>query len=215
VETKKNTFGIVEFTPQSFLGPDLDLFFGNFSPNLVGVRPKSVLIDGAVVQTTNQSFDFNGESDLDLEYGMGLTNPQPIILLQTGDLVEGAGFDNWLDAVDASFCTFEGGDDPTQDGIYPDPLPGGFLKDLNLVVSSNPPTLCPSLMDKMSRPSPQRLLIGNAASMPNSALWEHQYFTVVGTMVSQEMEEFVLMRTITLLTMERFSIQTSRLHAPL
>lgn len=48
-----------------------------------------MLIDGAVVQTTNQSFDFNGESDLDLEYAMTLTNPQPITLLQTGDLVEG------------------------------------------------------------------------------------------------------------------------------
>ena len=46
--------------------------------------------------------------DLDLQYAMVLTNPQPITLLQTGDLVEGAGFDNWLDAVDASFCTFEG-----------------------------------------------------------------------------------------------------------
>ena len=57
---------------------------------------------------------------------MTLVNPQPIQLLQTGDLVEGAGFDNWLDAVDASFCTFDGGDDPEQDGIYPDPLPGGF-----------------------------------------------------------------------------------------
>jgi len=45
---------------------------------------------------------------------MGLTAPQPITLLQTGDIVEGAGFDNWLDAVDGSFCTFEGGDDPTQ-----------------------------------------------------------------------------------------------------
>ena len=64
---------------------------------------------------------------------MTLTNPQPVLLLQTGDLVEGAGFDNWLDAVDKSFCTFEGklmhyqvierkilitfvtgGDDPTQ-----------------------------------------------------------------------------------------------------
>ena len=102
---------------------------------MVGVRPKAVLIDGAVVQTTNQSFDFNGESDLDLQYAMALTNPQQITLLQTGDLVEGAtnmwiyimdvtldctssstgaGFDNWLDAVDGSFCTFEGGDDPTQ-----------------------------------------------------------------------------------------------------
>lgn len=45
--------------------------------------------DVAVIQTVNQSFDFNGESDLDLEYAMGLTNPQKITLLQTGDLVEG------------------------------------------------------------------------------------------------------------------------------
>ncbi|KAJ6476108.1 subtilisin-like protein [Mycena sanguinolenta] len=125
-ETKKNTFGIVEFTPQAFLGSDLDLFFANFSPSLVGVRPIPVLIDGAIVQTLDESFDFNGESDLDLEYSMALTNPQPIQLLQTGDIVEGAGFDNYLDAIDGSFCTFEGGDDPTQDGIYPDPLPGGF-----------------------------------------------------------------------------------------
>lgn len=81
--------------------------YRNFSPSLVGVRPTSVLIDGgttlilrvkcvlangfskAVVQTTDQSFDFNGESDLDLEYAMSLTNPQPITLLQTGDLTEG------------------------------------------------------------------------------------------------------------------------------
>ncbi|KAJ7595053.1 subtilisin-like protein [Mycena floridula] len=124
--SKKNSYGIVEFTPQAFLGSDLDLFFANFSPSLVGARPISVLIDGAVVQTTNQSFDFNGESDLDLQYAMSLVTPQPITLLQTGDLVEGAGFDNWLDAVDESFCSFEGGDDPEQDGIYPDPLPGGF-----------------------------------------------------------------------------------------
>ena len=128
----------------------------HFSPNLVGVRPTSVLIDGgnfhvnvhhcqrqpnkystAVVQTTSQSFDFNGESDLDLEYAMGLTAPQTITLLQTGDIVEGylilcrryvlqancyagsgAGFGNWLDAVDGSFCTFEGGDDPTQVKLF-------------------------------------------------------------------------------------------------
>ena len=43
----------------------------------------------AIIQTTNQSFDFNGESDLDLEYAMGLTAPQKITLLQTGDIVEG------------------------------------------------------------------------------------------------------------------------------
>jgi hypothetical protein len=43
----------------------------------------------AVIQTTNQGFNFNGESDLDLEYAMGLTAPQTITLLQTGDIVEG------------------------------------------------------------------------------------------------------------------------------
>ena len=103
----------------------------NFSPSQVGTTPKFISIDGGsypllsyyvsssnvfagVDQTTQQGFDFNGESDLDLEYAFGLTNPQPILLLQTGDLVEGASFNNWLDAVDGSFCTFEGGDDPTQ-----------------------------------------------------------------------------------------------------
>lgn len=126
IATHKNTFGIVEFTPQAFLQADLgeslriqsgstlsdyhppDMFFHNFSATQVGQKPQLVSIDGGVAQTVNQSFDFNGESDLDLEYGMALTNPQPITLLQTGDLVEGAGFDNWLDAIDASFCTFEG-----------------------------------------------------------------------------------------------------------
>ena len=43
----------------------------------------------AVIQTINQSFDLNGESSLDLEYGMVLTNPQPVTLLQVGDLIEG------------------------------------------------------------------------------------------------------------------------------
>ena len=43
----------------------------------------------AIVQTTDQSFDLNGESDLDLEYAMPLIAPQKITLLQTGDNVEG------------------------------------------------------------------------------------------------------------------------------
>jgi len=97
--------------------------FREFSPSQVGVRPEAVLIDGAIVQTFNQSFALNGESALDLEYGMALTHPQPVTLLQVGDLAEGASFNNWLDAVDESYC---GGDDPILDGIYPDPLPGGY-----------------------------------------------------------------------------------------
>ena len=67
------------------------------------------------------------------------------VIIDANNCFTGGGFDNWLDAVDASYCTFEGGDDPEQvrspsfsssalqnhqtyiqDGIYPDTLPGGF-----------------------------------------------------------------------------------------
>ncbi|KAJ7149248.1 subtilisin-like protein [Mycena crocata] len=132
-ETTKNTFGIVELTPGAFLGPDLDMFFANFSPSQVGARPVPVLIDGAIFQTIVEGLIFNGESDLDLEatdrilqYAMALTNPQPVQVLQTGDIIQGGSFNNWLDAVDGSYCTFDGGDDPDIDGIYPDLSPGGF-----------------------------------------------------------------------------------------
>lgn len=96
-------------------------------------------------QTTYQGFQYNGESDLDLEYGMSLvTAKQNVTLYQVGDLVEGrttlcisfelphercgagASFNNFLDALDGRYCTFEGGDDHSQDGTYPDPLPGGY-----------------------------------------------------------------------------------------
>ena len=104
---------------------DLDLFFRNFSTNQVGNRPIFDSIDGGVNQQTNMSFGLNGESDLDLEYAMALVYPQQVTLYQVGDLVQGASFNNFLDAIDGSYCTYEGGDDPTQDGIYPDPY-GGY-----------------------------------------------------------------------------------------
>jgi len=124
--TVPNTYGIVEYTPNAYLQSDLDVFFGNFSPSLYGMSPYMVSIDGGYAQTQYQSFGYNGESDLDLQYGMGLLGPsQPVTLYQVGDMVEGASFNNFLDALDASYCTFEGGDDPTQDATYPDPN-GGY-----------------------------------------------------------------------------------------
>ena len=122
----ENSYGIVEYTPEAYVPSDLDLFFKNFSSSQVGDRPVTDLIDGAVNQQTNMSFNFNGESDLDLEYALTLVYPQPVTLYQVGDLVEGASFNNFLDAIDGSYCTYEGGDDPSQDAVYPDPLPGGY-----------------------------------------------------------------------------------------
>lgn len=42
-----------------------------------------------MLQSTMTGFDYNGESNLDLEYAMGLVNPQKVTLLQTGDDVVG------------------------------------------------------------------------------------------------------------------------------
>jgi len=123
----KNSYGIVEYTPQAYVESDLDLFFKNHSKPSVGQRPDVVSIDGGVVQTTNQNFSFNGESNLDLQYGMALVGPQQkVTLYQVGDLIEGASFNNLLDALDGSYCTFEGGDEADQDADYPDPDPKGY-----------------------------------------------------------------------------------------
>lgn len=52
---------------------------------------------------------------------MSLVYPQKVTLYQVGDAVEGASFNNFLDALDGSYCTYDGGDDPNQDAAYPDP----------------------------------------------------------------------------------------------
>ncbi|TBU52071.1 subtilisin-like protein [Dichomitus squalens] len=123
VAADKNSIGVVEYTPQSHNPSDFDVFFGNYSKNQVGERPTLVSIDGGFIDPEG---DF-GESSLDLQYVLGLVGTkQNVLLYQTGDNVEGASFNNLLDGIDGSYCTFEGGDDPSQDGIYPDTDPGGY-----------------------------------------------------------------------------------------
>ena len=54
------------------------------------MKPDLVSIDGGPDQTTMQSFNTNGESDLDLQYSMTLVGKtQPVTLYQVGDLIEG------------------------------------------------------------------------------------------------------------------------------
>ena len=69
----RSSYGIVEYTPQAYLQPDLDLFYSKVAPNVpTGTGPIIDLIDGAIVQTSEQDFNSNGESDLDLEYSIAL-----------------------------------------------------------------------------------------------------------------------------------------------
>ncbi|KAJ7463327.1 subtilisin-like protein [Mycena latifolia] len=124
--TASNSYGIVEYTPQAYVPSDLDKFANVYATDVVGKRPILVSIDGGVVQTSNKGFNYNGESNLDLQYGMALvTGAQPVRLYQVGDTVEGASFNDFLDAIDGSYCTVDGGDDPNYDGQYPDPY-GGY-----------------------------------------------------------------------------------------
>ncbi|KAG6332347.1 hypothetical protein ID866_6738 [Astraeus odoratus] len=125
--TQENSYGIVEYTPQAFIESDLQIFAANFSQDLLGKSPQMVSIDGGYYQTQMTGFEYNVESNLDLQYGMALvTGDQPVTLYQVGDVQMSASFNNFLDAIDGSYCTFEGGDDPSQDGVYPDPSEGGY-----------------------------------------------------------------------------------------
>ena len=69
----KSSYGIVEYTPQAYLQSDLNLFYSNLAREIPsGTAPTFDSIDGGVDQTTTQSFNDNGESDLDLEYAIAL-----------------------------------------------------------------------------------------------------------------------------------------------
>lgn len=114
-----NSLGVVEYTPQIYIQEDLDLFFSNYSKDQKQRTPILNSINGGIAGNRTQGFFLNAESNLDLEYTMTLVNPQPVQLFQVGDFIEGGSFNDFLDAVDASYCTFDGGDDPVQDGQYP------------------------------------------------------------------------------------------------
>jgi tripeptidyl-peptidase-1 len=100
----KNSYAVVEYSPQAYLQTDLDRFYKNFSTDLVGTEPKFVSIDGGVNQDVAFGFGFNGEPDLDIQYAQALIGKDlQLTLYQVGDLYEGASFNNLLDALDKSY----------------------------------------------------------------------------------------------------------------
>jgi tripeptidyl-peptidase I len=114
------------------LQSDLDLYWKNFSTHIpVGTGPGKIrLIDGAVLSNV-PNVNLNAESDLDFQIAIPLGRilsvlppcnklilipravyPQKVTLYQVGDPITGASFNNFLDALDASYCTSGGGDVP-------------------------------------------------------------------------------------------------------
>ena len=83
----KSSYGIVEYTPQAYLQSDLNLFYSNLAREIPsGTAPIFDSIDGGVDQTSTQSFDYNGESDLDLEYAIALGMSRILFLIKLSSL---------------------------------------------------------------------------------------------------------------------------------
>lgn len=124
--------GIGEWADFLYL-PDLPVFFANFTtqPIPADTIPDFISIDGG--QTANFTYDNNtgagGESALDFDIAYSIIYPQKLRLYQVGDGVniDSVGtFNIFLDALDASYCTYLGGDAPYVDPAYPDPNEGGY-----------------------------------------------------------------------------------------
>lgn len=104
---------------------DLDQTFKVIAPYVPqGTHPTLNGIDGGTAPLPPY---IGIESLLDMSLIFPLIYPQQAILYQVDDLKEvylSSGFGNtFLDALDASYCTFEGGDDPNLDPHYPDTAP--------------------------------------------------------------------------------------------
>ncbi|KAF8857370.1 subtilisin-like protein [Acephala macrosclerotiorum] len=127
-----NEMGIGEWADFLYL-PDLPIFFKNFTtqPIPADTVPDFISIDGG--QTANFTYDSETgagvESALDFQTAYSIIYPQQTRLYQVGDGVniDSVGtFNIFLDALDASYCTYLGGDAPYVDPAYPDPNEGGY-----------------------------------------------------------------------------------------
>ncbi|KAF2113902.1 peptidase S8/S53 domain-containing protein [Lophiotrema nucula] len=126
-----NELGIAEWADYLYL-PDLKTFFENFtSPKIPSdVVPEFISIDGG--KPSNSSVAEAGlviESALDFQTAYSIIWPQGARLYQNGDSVnvDSVGtFNIFLDALDGSYCTYQGGDQPYVDPAYPDPNEGGY-----------------------------------------------------------------------------------------
>ena len=127
----ENVMGIAEWADYLYL-PDLAIFFQNFtSPKIPSdVVPEFVSIDGG--KPSNKSVADAQEvieSALDFQSAYSIIWPQNTRLYQSGDSVnvDSVGtFNIFLDALDDSYCTYQGGDQPYLDPAYPDPNEGGY-----------------------------------------------------------------------------------------
>ncbi|KAK2608364.1 hypothetical protein QQS21_003049 [Conoideocrella luteorostrata] len=120
-DVKNNSLGIVLYSPTTYSQDDLNTFFKAHAPQVPpDTAPDVHRIDGGFMPN-GTGIDVVGEGNLDLSHAISLTHPLRTTLFQTGDSLgsQPATDNNFLDAIDGSYCSFEGGDDRDWDAIYP------------------------------------------------------------------------------------------------
>ncbi|EME43885.1 hypothetical protein DOTSEDRAFT_151445 [Dothistroma septosporum NZE10] len=133
-----NELGIFEDLGDVYSQTDLNDFFLTLTQNRIpqGTHPKLESVDGATAPDPVTSA--GPESDLDFQISYPIIYPQNSILFQTDDPVYEANYtyagflNNFLDAIDGSYCTTpmpkDGG--ANLDPPYPHNVPGGYNKPL-------------------------------------------------------------------------------------
>lgn len=116
----KNKLGIFESNDEEHTQEDLDMFYGTYAPNIPkGFGPEIHLID--YLLGGPNSNNAVGEAALDFDVAIPIVYPQSTVLYQTHSNFNGLttlGFLNqFLDAVDGSYCSKDGGDDILTDGV--------------------------------------------------------------------------------------------------
>ncbi|EGX93586.1 protease S8 tripeptidyl peptidase I, putative [Cordyceps militaris CM01] len=121
----KNRLGIFETDDEEHKQSDLDLFFSRVATHIpAGTGPKIDLIDWGTDSPNPDNAE--GEAALDFDMVYPIIYPQTTELYQTRTQGREGFLNQFLDAVDGSYCTRDGGDDPVIDGITPDEMCGKF-----------------------------------------------------------------------------------------
>jgi tripeptidyl-peptidase-1 len=129
---KGNELGIFEDLGDVYAQEDLSLFFLFLQQRIpLNTHPELRAIDGAVAPASLANA--GAESDLDFEISYPIIWPQNSVLFQTDDPVYEANYtydgflNNFFDAIDGSYCSYDGGNSPL-DPPYPNPSnePGAY-----------------------------------------------------------------------------------------
>lgn len=128
-----NKLGIYQSLGESWNQENLDSWFTQFVPRIPNsTHPEAISIDGA--PTAPRPDHTKSETFYDLDASYPIIYPQEVILWSENDLHYQLSnshftyaFNQFLDAVDGSYCTYsaygETGDLPAVDPSYPDPTP--------------------------------------------------------------------------------------------